>query len=233
MPEARHACAAGGSADVDGRWEQGVADRAGRNRDRVETTRATFLAWPGHLQQDFTAELRSHPPPVLLRHAPAEHPCSAQSRESRRGTAQIILSGAALTASRQHRNRRADRRRCARLRIPGLITLRKGGAPARRFRAGSAVGLPFSPGCVVELILYGRRAGVDVAGCGVANRAPRWRMKYPSPESGLGGLGRPGQAAVGQAPGAFTAHERRLHPDRTAVRSDEQNHRVPALETAV
>jgi hypothetical protein len=70
-------------------------------------------------------------------------------------------------------------------------------------------------------------------GCGAANRAPRWRMKYPSPGSCLGGLGRPGQAAVGQAPGAFTAHEQRLHADRTAVRSDEQNYRVPALGTAV
>jgi len=43
--------------------------RTGRSRSRWpkpwwrwRPTRATFLAWPGHLQQDFTAELRSHPP---------------------------------------------------------------------------------------------------------------------------------------------------------------------------
>lgn len=43
----------------------------------------------------------------------------------------------------RHRPQRTERRRCARLRIPGLITLRKGGPSARRFRgAGSALGLP-------------------------------------------------------------------------------------------
>jgi len=114
-----HACAAGGSVDVGGRCEQGVADRAGRNRDGGGDPPARPSS-PGPATSSRTSRPSSAatPRPVLLRHAPAEHPCSAQSRESRRGTAQIILSGAALTASRQHRNRRADRRLCAQLAGP-------------------------------------------------------------------------------------------------------------------
>ena len=84
-----------------------------------------------------------------------------------------------------------ERRRCARLRIPGLITFRKGGAPARRFPgADSARGLPSCPAAVAKQVFHGRRVGVDVAECGAVNRAPRWRVQYPSPGSCLGGLGR-------------------------------------------
>jgi class 3 adenylate cyclase len=48
----------------------------------------------------------------------------------------------------------------------------------RPVRPLSQAGPPWPPG---------RR---HVAGCGAANRAPKWRMKYPSPGSCLGGLGR-------------------------------------------
>ena len=111
--------------------------------------------------------------------------------------------------------RSADRRRCARVRILGLITLRKcghrpgGSLPTCAWSAVQAA--------VAGQLLRGGRAGVDVAGCGTANRAPRWRMKYPSPcraSVGWAALERPPSARhqVRQA------HEQRLHPDRSHER---------------
>ena len=68
-------------------------------------------------------------------------------RDRTTGSARSIAASADLSLP--------TRRRCARVRILGLITLRKGGAPARRLRGGSALGSSSGPGRGRRAVLHG------------------------------------------------------------------------------